>query len=79
MTQLPLLKDQALGEGTDETLDGLGFATYARVLADAAAFTPGPFTIGIFGEWGTGKTSLMRLIESNLKGREDVITVLDYP
>jgi predicted KAP-like P-loop ATPase len=75
MTQLPLLKDQALGEGTDETLDGLGFATYARVLADAAAFTPGPFTIGIFGEWGTGKTSLMRLIESNLKGREDIITV----
>jgi hypothetical protein len=75
MTQLPLLKDQALGEGTDETLDGLGFVTYARVLADAAAFTPGPFTIGIFGEWGTGKTSLMRLIESNLKGREGIITV----
>jgi hypothetical protein len=75
MSQLPLLTDQALGEGTDQSLDGLGFATYARVLADAAAFTPGPFTIGVFGEWGTGKTSLMRLIESNLQAKEEVITV----
>ncbi len=75
MTELTLLTDQALGEGTDQALDGLGFHTYARVLADAAAGTPGPFTIGVFGEWGTGKTSLMRLVESDLESRDGVITV----
>jgi len=58
MVNLNLLTDQALGEGTSESFDGLGFETYASVLADAARGNPGPFTIGVFGEWGTGKTSL---------------------
>jgi hypothetical protein len=75
MTTITLLTDQALGEGTDTALDGLGFNTYARVLADAAAGTPGPFTIGVFGEWGTGKTSLMRLVEANLQSCDGVVTV----
>lgn len=72
---LNLLTDQALGEGTEASNDGLGFRTYARVLADAAAGTPGPFTIGVFGEWGTGKSSLMRLIESELNQRDGILTV----
>lgn len=35
------------------------------------------FTIGIYGEWGTGKTTLMKLIEDELKSfiREDKITL----
>lgn len=72
---LNLLNDQALGEGTPNYDDGLGFETYASVLASAASATEGPFTIGIFGEWGTGKTSLMRLIKSNLSTDDNVITV----
>lgn len=75
MSNLNLLTDQALGEGTSESLDGLGFETYASVLADAAIGNPGPFTIGIFGEWGTGKTSLMRMVENRLSSEEEVITV----
>jgi hypothetical protein len=75
MANLQLLTDQALGEGTSESLDGLGFGTYAKVLADAAVGNPGPFTIGIFGEWGSGKTSLMRMVESTLSNEEHVVTV----
>jgi len=75
MANLQLLTDQALGEGTSEPLDGLGFKTYAKILADAAIGTTGPFTIGVFGEWGTGKTSLMRMIESTLSNEEHVITI----
>ena len=75
MVRLRLLNDSALGEGNDPSLDGLGFATYARVLARAAIGTPGPFTVGVFGEWGTGKTSLMRLVERELKGDKNVVTV----
>lgn len=73
--QLVLLTDEALGEGNSTDLDGLGFSTYSKVLGDAAVGTPGPFTIGVFGEWGTGKTSLMRLIQSYLDEKENVVTV----
>lgn len=75
MAELTLLTDEALGEGNAPDLDGLGFSTYSKVLGDSAIGTPGPFTIGVFGEWGTGKTSLMRLIQSYLDSRDDVITV----
>lgn len=65
----------AIDEDNNSRSDGLGFETYARVLGNAALGTQGPFTIGIFGEWGTGKTSLMRLMQSNLKKNKNVITV----
>ncbi|MCX6828636.1 MAG: P-loop NTPase fold protein [candidate division Zixibacteria bacterium] len=72
---LALLSDQPIGEGTPTTADGLGFKMYSRVLAEVAIQTPGPFTVGVFGEWGTGKTSLMRLVEEYLATRKNVITV----
>lgn len=75
MKKLDLLSDQALGELDRTRKDGLGFETYARVLTNAALGTQGPFTIGVFGEWGTGKTSLMRLVKQQLANHENVITV----
>ncbi len=51
-----------------ETLhDFLGFSTYVEVLADIC--TDGnlaPLTLGIFGPWGSGKTSLMHMLEHRL-------------
>ncbi len=72
---LRLLSDQAIGEGTPTTADGLGFRNYSKILASVAMETPGPFTVGIFGEWGTGKTSLMRMVEEYLSTEKNVITV----
>lgn len=72
---LKLLTDQAIGENTDGREDGLGFTDYARTLAGAALGTEGPFTIGIFGDWGTGKTSLMRMIQRELANEEEILTV----
>ena len=72
---LKLLNDQAIGENTDGREDGLGFTEYARTLAGAALGTEGPFTIGVFGDWGTGKTSLMRMIQRELANEEEVLTV----
>jgi hypothetical protein len=72
---LMLVPDQAIGEINCSRLDGLGFDNYAKVLAGAALDTRGPFTIGVFGEWGTGKTSLMRLVERELSRPENVVTV----
>ena len=42
--------------------DQLSFGPAAEVLAQAAVHTESPMTIGVFGNWGTGKTSLMRLM-----------------
>jgi len=73
--KISLIADQAIGETQERDVDGLGFDTYARILAGAATDTRGPFTIGVFGEWGTGKTSLMRLIEKRLDDEGTVVTV----
>lgn len=73
--KISLIADQAIGEADTRNTDGLGFEAYSRILAAAASDTRGPFTIGVFGEWGTGKTSLMRLIERQLSDNSDIVTV----
>ncbi len=70
---LPLLSDIPAGEGSRG--DELGFEHTARVLADAAIKTSEPLTIGIFGEWGTGKTSTMRLIEDVVREDDSSVAV----
>ena len=56
-----LVSDEPAYEGERE--DELRFGPAARVLARAAMHTNSPITIGVFGNWGTGKTSLMRLMK----------------
>jgi hypothetical protein len=73
--KLSLVTDQALGEPGSDRKDGLGFEGYAEILSAVAQETPGPFTIGILGEWGTGKTSLMHLIEQRLRANGNVVAV----
>jgi hypothetical protein len=45
------------------------FDTYAKALAEIIRMddTETPFVIGIFGDWGSGKTSLMKTIEGRIK------------
>jgi hypothetical protein len=65
-TPIQLISDQAVAELDNERSDSLGFATYADVISRIVQGTRGPFTIGIFGEWGMGKTSLMRMVEQRV-------------
>src|SRR4051794_38472052 len=60
----------------------LGFPAYARAFADIISHSPPQFAIGVFGDWGSGKTTLMRAIERDLTKpdpsagqRPDVVTV----
>ncbi len=60
---------------TDEPIrhykhDLLGLHQYADVIAGAALGTRGPFTIGIYGEWGQGKTSLLYHARTLLEHRD---------
>jgi hypothetical protein len=52
-----------------ETTDRLGFKPMADILVDVIEQTRPPFTIGVFGEWGSGKTTLMNLVRSELERR----------
>ena len=49
--------------------DKLDFAPYANTLRNIIlnSNTQTPLTIGIFGSWGSGKTSLMKMIQNGLK------------
>ena len=59
------------------TEDGLGFDDYADILLGMIGnFDPeSPLTIGIHGRWGSGKTSLMRMVEKRFEDDERVKTV----
>jgi Cdc6-like AAA superfamily ATPase len=70
-----LLPDTPVGEFTKKPKDGLSFKTYADILARAAVGTPEPFTIGIYGDWGTGKTSMMHMMESEVNSHDNAIGI----
>lgn len=57
--------------------DALDFQHYSKKLANIIAGTiPPQFAVGIFGKWGTGKTTLMRMIKRELdKDNEKILTV----
>lgn len=63
---IQLISDLAIAESDDSRKDALEFSAYADVIARTVRGTRGPFTIGVFGEWGMGKTSLMRLVEKEV-------------
>jgi len=50
--------------------DQLGYDDYKDVLIDCILNAETPLTIGIFGEWGSGKTSLMRMMEKELNKKK---------
>jgi hypothetical protein len=53
----------------------LGFPDFADAFAEIASLSPPRFAVGIFGSWGSGKTTLMRAIWARIADRKDVIPV----
>ena len=46
--------------------DGLDFMPYVQALVDVCTTASTPLTIGVFGTWGSGKTSLLKMVQKNL-------------
>lgn len=62
------VSDQPIAGSADDTLS---LAREAFALADFVARSVTPITIAIQGDWGTGKTSLLRIIEERLDPKTD--------
>ena len=50
--------------------DGIGYAHHVEVLVRMirSVKSDGSFTIGVFGDWGQGKTSVLRQVKRRLDG-----------
>ena len=71
----PILDDLPTGQ------DALDFAPYVDALADILLdpATRTPLTLGVFGSWGSGKTSLMTMLRDRvLADRESEAGVAPY-
>lgn len=58
----------------ETTTDLLGFAVHARLLRQLVTREELlPVTIGVFGDWGSGKSSVMWMLREQLAAEEDVL------
>jgi hypothetical protein len=57
------------------TKPGLGFDFYAKALATVVRSSAPRFAVGIFGDWGSGKTTLMDAIRARLQGDPSILLV----
>lgn len=58
------------------TTDRLGHAPYADALAELCRSGRPPFTVGLYGGWGCGKTSLLQQVEHRLQTAEPRVATL---
>ena len=68
-----LLIDEPVGSIEE---DILSLKPFADVIAGAAMGTEGPFTIGVYADWGEGKTSVLRLAKDLVEyNAPEIVTV----
>jgi hypothetical protein len=65
-----LYKEEPIREEKEDTF---GRSVYAKVIADTIANAGGAFNFGISGEWGSGKSSVLNLVEPLLKKKDFLV------
>lgn len=70
MRRIKILSDREIQNIEEDIIDFKWFAhTLKRIILGAST----PITIGVYGEWGAGKTSIMRLTKKMLEGEAKTI------
>ena len=66
LQEKPLFITSALRQGdTQRELDRLDLLPYAEALAEYIETTDTPMTVGLQGDWGSGKTSMLNMLRGN--------------
>jgi predicted KAP-like P-loop ATPase len=77
MADEDMKKDRKIKVITDEPnpTGVLDFYKYSEIFSNLIKNSSPRFSIGIFGEWGSGKTTLMRMIEKKIDTEQNIVTV----
>ena len=60
----------------ETTQDLLGYTVHASLLKNVVTNEKNlPITIGLYGDWGSGKSSILRILEEQLKKDDDTVVV----
>lgn len=61
----------------DTEYDSLGFTSYVDVLSEICTRDElAPLTLGVFGQWGSGKTSLMKMLKRRIETNGEGVKTL---
>lgn len=72
---LPSILDREI-QNADEDL--FGHIHYAEVLYHLIDRNKAPFTIGLLGKWGTGKSSIKKLCKNNFLNNKNKYKIIDF-
>ncbi len=72
-SKISLINDNAIDK---IKFDALDFDVYSQVLAESILETPSPFSIGIYGESGKGKTSLLNFLINDISNKKTKTNIL---
>ena len=60
----------------ETTEDLLGYTVHASLLKRVVTNGKNlPITVGLYGDWGLGKTSILRILEKQLKDDNDTVVI----
>ena len=64
-------------EGSPGDEDAFGHSDYAEALSEVLMSVRPPFTLGLFGDWGIGKTRIIDEIKGRLAKHNCGVVVFD--
>lgn len=67
-----IYSDDPIQTRAEDRLERARFVELMRVITD---FEQRPKVVGLYGRWGSGKTSVLNLLESELLSRPNVVVV----
>lgn len=73
---MQLLPDKPLNKQTSKSID-FAYDELSKSIVELVAVSPKPFTIGLFGKWGTGKSTIIETLRSTLDKRKYVFVKFD--